>query len=116
VIVEHIDQLRVLSYVDLMVCRAGATTVSEVIAAQVPTIFVPSPYVSNNHQLKNVEALLEVDAAILLEEKNFTPSSLLNNIHKVLDDENTKKLLSSNMLSLATPNAIDHMIEMIESS
>lgn len=116
VIVEHIDQLRALSYVDLIVCRAGATTVSEVIAAGVPAIFVPSPYVANNHQLKNVEALLQGEATLLLEEKNFTPASLLNLIHRVLDNEELKLSLSKNLLALATPNATKHMIEMIESS
>lgn len=115
-IVEHIDQLRALSYVDLMVCRAGATTVSEVIAAGVPAIFVPSPYVANNHQLKNVEALLHAEAALLLEEKDFTPDALLTTIHQVLDDEELQGSLIVNLQTLATPNATDRMIEMIETS
>lgn len=115
-IVEHIDQLRVLSYIDLIVCRAGATTVSEVIAAGVPAIFVPSPYVANNHQLVNVKALLDADAAILLEEKDFTPDSLLSAIRGVLNNEDTSKRLMNNITRLATPHATEALIEMIEAS
>lgn len=115
-ILEHIDQLRALSYVDVMVTRAGATTVSEVIAAEVPAIFVPSPYVANNHQLKNVEALLEAKACLLLEEKDFTSSTLLRTIHSILDNDKTKKTLSENLKALATPDATNKLIEMIETS
>jgi UDP-N-acetylglucosamine--N-acetylmuramyl-(pentapeptide) pyrophosphoryl-undecaprenol N-acetylglucosamine transferase len=116
IILEHVDQLRVLSYIDLIVARAGATTISEVIASKVPAIFVPSPYVANNHQLKNVEALLEVDAALLLEEKDFTSDSLIHVIHKILDNETRRKQLSHHLESLATPHATEKMIEMIETT
>lgn len=114
VILEHVDQLRVLSYIDCIVARAGATTVSEVIAAQVPAIFVPSPYVANNHQLKNVEALIAENAALLLEEKDFDADSLVTMIHKVYDDRQLQKQLSYNLQALATPHASENFIKMIE--
>ena len=56
---------------DLMVTRAGASTMSEILVLDVPAIFVPSPYVTNNHQYKNAMDLVNQNAALILEEKDL---------------------------------------------
>ena len=78
--------------VDVMVSRAGASTISEIVALKVPTIFIPSPYVANNHQYLNALDLKEKEAAILIEEKNLTGDILINKIDYLLNEENAKKI------------------------
>ena len=55
---------------DLVICRAGASTISELTALGTPALMVPSPYVTNNHQEKNARALEEAGGAAVLLEPN----------------------------------------------
>lgn len=82
----------VLSGIDLTVSRAGATTLAELTSLGIPSILIPSPYVTNNHQEKNALSLSERGAAKLLLEKDLTSKKLVEEIDRVLMDD---KLLSS---------------------
>lgn len=82
----------VMKVTDLMVTRAGASTMSEITALEVPAIFVPSPFVTNNHQYKNAMDLVNNDAGIILEEKDLNNNTLIELIDKNIRDE--KKLLN----------------------
>ncbi len=89
-----------LKNVDVMVTRAGASTIAEILGASIPSILVPSPYVANNHQYFNAKELLDNSAALLLEEKDFNEENLLKKIDLLLTnsvlykemEENTKKI------------------------
>lgn len=81
----------VMKVTDLMVTRAGASTMSEITALEVPSIFIPSPYVANNHQYKNAMDLVNNNAGIMLEEKDLTDDSLISLIDKTINDK--EKLL-----------------------
>ena len=61
---------------DLIITRAGASTMSEIIALELPAIFVPSPFVTNNHQYKNAMDLVNKNAGLILEEKDLTKDNL----------------------------------------
>ncbi len=113
-IVDRIDQLTALSYVDVIVCRAGATTVSEVIASLTPAIFVPSPYVVKNHQQKNIDPLLQAEAALLLSEDDFDATSLHQMIRKLLSDPQKIENIKNNLQAFQTPQAIDDMMALID--
>ncbi len=78
---------KVMKITDLMVTRAGASTMSEITALGVPAIFVPSPYVANNHQYKNAMDLVEHNAGIMLEEKDLDGKVLIELIDKTLNDK-----------------------------
>ena len=95
----------VLASVDLIVARAGATTLAEITALGLPSILIPSPYVTNNHQEKNARALSEKGAAILRLEQNISGKTLLEDIDSILLDE--KKLISMRKASveLGIPDA-----------
>lgn len=80
----------ILAGTDLTVARAGATTLAELTSLGIPSILIPSPYVTNNHQEKNARALSEHGAAILLLEKELTANKLVEEIDGILLDE--KKL------------------------
>ena len=85
---------------DLMVTRAGASTLSEIIALRVPSILIPSPYVPNNHQYMNALDLVNVKAAQMIEEKNLSCTTLINKINEILYDHNQLKEMRDNLVSL----------------
>ena len=72
------NMLNVLKVCDLIVTRAGASTIAEITAIGLPSILVPSPYVANNHQLYNAMELVNNKASVLLEEKDFNANNLLH--------------------------------------
>ena len=57
---------------DVLVCRAGAMTLSETACLNKASVIIPSPYVTNNHQYKNAKVLADKGAGILMEEKDLT--------------------------------------------
>ena len=68
---------------DLLVSRAGATTIAEIIALGIPAILVPSPNVAENHQYYNAKSLSDRNAAVLLEDNNLLDTfteNILNSI------------------------------------
>ena len=62
---QHIDQVSLLPHCSLVVSRAGATSIAEIMAFGVPSILVPSPYVANNHQYFNAKACVDQGAALM---------------------------------------------------
>lgn len=72
---------------DLIICRAGASTISEVCAAKVPAIFVPLPTAVDDHQTKNAMSLVEVNAARLLPQSQLTADSLAALVKEIANPE-----------------------------
>ena len=81
-----------LKNIDVIISRAGASSISEVLALKVPAILIPSPYVANNHQVLNARSLSNHNAAIMIEESNLNNSELFSSIDKCLDKQYSKKL------------------------
>lgn len=81
------DLTRILKNTDLIVSRAGASTLSEIIALKIPAILIPSPYVPNNHQVKNAEDLVQKKAAMMIEEKDLDEQTLLLAIEDMLKNK-----------------------------
>ena len=88
-----------------MVTRAGASTLSEVIALKIPSILIPSPYVPNNHQFKNAMDLVNEDAAILIEEKDLTGDIIIKSIDNLINDSKKVKSIKSNLKNLSIDNS-----------
>jgi UDP-N-acetylglucosamine--N-acetylmuramyl-(pentapeptide) pyrophosphoryl-undecaprenol N-acetylglucosamine transferase len=65
---------------DLVICRAGATTVAEITAMGKPAIYIPFPYAADNHQVLNAESLVKVGAAEMIQEKDLTGAGLAERI------------------------------------
>lgn len=114
VVLDHIDQIATLSALDLIVCRAGATTVAEVIEANLPAIFIPSPYVLKNHQYENIKPLLNKDAALMIKENGLTGEVLIKQINQLLHDPQRINALKTNLRAFETNNAIIGMINWIK--
>ncbi len=71
----------------LIISRAGASTISEILALKIPSILIPSPYVANNHQYYNALDLVNMKVAELLEEKNLDPSIIQVMINELVYNE-----------------------------
>ncbi len=118
-VVPYIDNLASLfSDVDILITRAGASTLSEIIACKIPSILIPSPYVPNNHQYKNALDLVKNDAAIMLEEKDLTFDALNCNIDKLLNSKEyylkMKKNLEDMQVGSSTKIIYDNLKKLID--
>ena len=92
---------------DLMVTRAGASTLSEVIALKVPSIIIPSPFVANNHQYINALDLVKKDAAMMIEEKDLEEGILFQNIDKLVNDDKKLGEMKNNLSTLNVEDSAD---------
>ena len=103
---EYIDDMpRVLAAADVVMCRGGAGTLSEIGATGKPAIIVPSPNVTDNHQYKNALELKKIGGAIVFEEKDVTPSILLDAAKELLSDAEKRSVMSSALVENAVLDA-----------
>lgn len=93
---------------DLMLTRAGATTIAELLVLGIPSIIVPSPNVAENHQYYNAKSLSEKNAAILIEDKNLS-IRLSEEVVSVIFDKVKLLQLKTNALLLGKPNAAEEI-------
>jgi len=91
---------------DLMVSRAGAGTISELCVAGIPTIFVPSPIVAEDHQTHNALALVQRKAALMVTDAD-AGSELMPIIEKTVEDRTLLDTLRCHILTLAKPDAAE---------
>jgi len=90
---------------DLVICRAGATTVAEVTAMGKGVIFIPFPYASDNHQTLNANTLASTGAAEMILEKNLSGRSLAERIEHYASSPEALNLMASRARSLGKPDA-----------
>jgi UDP-N-acetylglucosamine--N-acetylmuramyl-(pentapeptide) pyrophosphoryl-undecaprenol N-acetylglucosamine transferase len=91
---------------DLLVSRAGATTIAEIIALGIPSVLVPSPNVAENHQFYNAKSLSDRNAAILLEDSKLS-DAFTSNILEILKNDKHLDEISRNARSLYKVNAAE---------
>ena len=104
--VPYIENMtRIMKKTDILVSRAGASTLSEIIALQVPSILIPSPYVPDNHQFKNAMDLVNKNASILIEEKNLKGDILVSTIDKMFNDKECLEKIKNNLKELSIPES-----------
>lgn len=114
-IFERIDGINVMKNADLLISRAGATTLCEICALGMPAILIPSPYVPNNHQFYNGKALVDNDAAIMIEEKDLNANKLFETVNSIINDDHRLVSLSKNARSMSNDNVVDDIINKLES-
>ena len=107
------DMPRVMAAADLIMCRAGASTLAELTYMGKPAIIVPSPNVTNNHQEKNARVLEKAGGAKVMLEGQFDADSMLAEIRNLLADESQLEEMSKVMAALAVPDACDKICDTI---
>ncbi len=99
------DMESAYSAADIVIGRAGSTTIAEIQFLGKPTILVPSPWVAEDHQTMNARALTERDAAVLVADSEAT-ERLVPAVFEILNDENRRKQLSENAQEMAQTGAV----------
>jgi len=98
---------------DLVICRAGASTIAETAAAGKPAIFVPSPNVTDNHQEKNARILESHGAAVVLRESECDGDRLYETVRSMLDDREHLAEMERAVQSMAVPDSAEKIYSII---
>lgn len=109
------DMARCMSAADIVICRAGASSLSEIEALGKASILIPSPNVAENHQYHNAMALTRKEAAVLIEEKDLNAESFGKVFSSLINDEGRIKTLSENAKKLAITDAKERIADIIVS-
>ena len=114
------DMAARLRQADLIVCRAGATTLAEIAAAGKPAILIPLPTATDDHQRMNAEALGNAGASEVLLQKDATGPVLAERIQALVADGGRRRRMAAAARGLAKPEAarviVDRALELIEGS
>ena len=107
------DMPAVMAAADLVICRAGASTIAETAAAGKPAIFVPSPNVTDNHQEKNARILEDHGAAVVLRESECDGDRLYETAKSLLTDPKRLEDMGRAVQGLAVPDSTEKIYEII---
>ena len=107
------DMPTVMAAADLVLCRAGASTLAELTAMGKPAVLVPSPNVTNNHQEKNARVLEAAGGARVLLESEFTADSLLGLVSELLHHPEELEAMAANMRAVGVQDATDRIAEIV---
>ncbi len=115
IIRDYIDDMhRCLAAADLVICRAGASSLCEFQVMGKPSILIPYPFATENHQYHNAKALADKGAAILIEEKNLTPAVLMQHIDTLLESPGKLTQMGRAARQMAVTDATSRIVKVIE--
>ena len=107
------DMPLVMAAADLVICRSGASTLSELAVLGRPAILVPSPNVTNNHQEKNARVLEKAGAAVVIPESEITEDKLLGSVSLLLSRPDTLAAMSEQMKKIGIGDATERIADII---
>ena len=105
------DMPLVMAAADLVLCRSGASTISELAAIAKPSILVPSPNVTADHQTKNARVLSEAGGAVLLPEKECSGKRLYEEASSLLRDQSRRGGMARALSAMAVPDANEKIFD-----
>ncbi len=105
------DMPAAMAAADLILCRAGASTLGELCAAGRPAVLVPYPYATGNHQEKNARVLAEAGGARVLADAELTPEALSALVKELLGDPQGLRAMGEALRGLDRPDALDRIVE-----
>ncbi len=94
---------------DLVICRAGAMTLTELASCKKSAILIPSPNVTDNHQYKNAKVLADAGAAVLVEQNANMNESVVEAVRSIYEDKEKRESMSAAIQSFANPNVADEV-------
>jgi len=98
---------------DLVICRAGATTIAELAALGKPSILIPYPYAAHKHQDINAEALAAIGGADMILEGDLNGSNLAKKVKRYMENREELKRMSSHALKAGRPRAGEVIVEQV---
>lgn len=114
-VVPYIDDMpAVFQAIDLVICRSGATTLTELTALGLPSILVPSPFVTNNHQEANALSLVNNGAAVMIKQADLNGASLFASVDAMIKNDASLSTMKQAALELGIVDASNRLISEIE--
>ncbi|MCD7774874.1 MAG: undecaprenyldiphospho-muramoylpentapeptide beta-N-acetylglucosaminyltransferase [Clostridiales bacterium] len=107
------DMDKCLAASDIIICRSGASTLAEIETVGRASILIPSPNVTENHQYYNAMALVNNNAARVIEEKDLTDERLLALVNELLDDDAQREEIGRNANKMSVTDAQDRICDVI---
>jgi UDP-N-acetylglucosamine--N-acetylmuramyl-(pentapeptide) pyrophosphoryl-undecaprenol N-acetylglucosamine transferase len=107
------DMPKVMAAADVILCRSGASTISELTYLGKPAVIVPSPNVVNHHQEKNAKVLADAGAAVVLLEGKFTGQELYDTVTGLVRDEAAMEKMHKASLALGVSDATDRITSIV---
>lgn len=115
-VVPYIKNMEhVLANVDLVVGRAGATSLAEITALGLPSILIPSPNVTNDHQTKNANSLVQVNAAKMIRDSELTGAVLVKEVNGIMNNNDVRQEMAKASKEQGIPDASQRIYQLIES-
>ena len=121
---QYSDKIAVLPYISNMpeilsdltaiVGRAGATSLAEITALGLPSILIPSPYVTNDHQTKNAMSLVKENAAEIIKEADLTSDVLIEKLDKLMLDDKLRETMAKNAKAMGKVDAAQKLYELLQ--
>ncbi len=116
-VVPYIENMPLyLSAADIVISRCGAMSLSEICATKIPSILIPSPNVTGNHQYENAKLISEAGGSILIEEVNLTVNTLSDSIFKLLKNEELRRKMSLICNKFYVKNSTSMFVEEIKNT
>lgn len=106
--------INLLKSAELIVSRAGASTIAEITAIGIPSILVPSPYVANDHQTPNAKELEEQGASILIKEEDFNKESVIDAIDRILTNKSVYQKMQKESKKLGITDSATRIYQEIK--
>ena len=114
-VLPYLDNLSgLMRNADLIITRAGASTMSEILALELPAIFIPSPYVANNHQYYNAKEIVDANAGLMILESDLTASGLYQMVNSLILDKQRYEIIKMNLKNMGKADSSDVIIHEIE--
>lgn len=116
IIKDYISNMpEILPKVDAIIGRAGATSLAEITALGIPSILIPSPYVTADHQTKNALSLVKNGAALIITENDLNVKRLTENADQIMNNKNERMLMKENSYNMGCRNSADLVLDMARS-
>lgn len=111
-VVPFIEEMsQAYSQADLVVSRAGATTIAEVSCAGIPALLIPYPYAAQDHQRRNAQNLVEKGAAVMIEPGQISGEALAQNLLELMNDRSRLASMSARMRAHSRPDAARQIVD-----
>ena len=122
--IDHLEKVKIVPYiynmeeimniVDLVICRSGAMTITEISNVGKPAIFIPFPFATENHQEYNARVLEKVDAAKIILDKNLTADLLNDMIENLVKGEEKLKKMGDNAKTISIQNVEERIYQEVK--
>lgn len=110
-VIPYLDNLAgLMRHASLIISRAGASTMSEILALNLPAIFIPSPYVAGNHQYYNAKEIVDHNAGYMILEQDLNGKTLFSLVNEIFQDKQKYEILKMNLKNLGRTDSSEVIV------